>query len=152
MFTEKDILTRLQNGESVEAIANEVAELLNKANSTYEAEVEAQKAKEAELKAQKENEKAKIDDMQDIIDLIAVWANKYYGVEAEVFDTISAEEIIGLIDECKAYLKSLDNLVKSFDISNPFACQKAKTPKKPAATMVIDADKKLADFISKMGW
>lgn len=149
MFTEKDILTRLQNGESVEAIANEVAELLNKANSTYEAEVEAQKAKEAELKAQKENEKAKIDDMQDIIDLIAVWANKYYGVDAEVFDLISAQEIIALVDECKAYLKGLDSLMKTIGTDELFTGKKFR--KRPTTT-ITDADKKLADFFADMGW
>ena len=151
MFTEKDILTRLQNGESVEAIANEVAELLNKANSTYEAEVEAQKAKEAELKAQKENEKAKIDDMQDIIDLIAVWANKYYGVEAEVFDLITAQEIIALVDECKAYLKGLDSLMKTLGTDELFTVT-GKKPKEPKKFGMNDADQKIADFIAKMGW
>ncbi len=147
MFTEKDILARLQNGESVEAIANEVAELLNKANSTYEAEVEAQKAKEAE--ATKAKEKEKIDDLQDIIDLIAVWANKHYGVEVEVFDLITPQEVISIIDECKVYLKGLDSLMKTIGTDELFTGKKFR--KRPTTT-IVDADQKLADFFADMGW
>lgn len=148
MFTEKDILARLQNGESVEAIANEVAELLNKANSTYEAEVEAQKAKEAE--ATKTKEKEKIDDLQDIIDLIAVWVNKHYGVDTEVFDLITPQEVISIIDECKAYLKGLDSLMKTLGTDELFTGKKFR--KRPTTTTIVDADQKLADFIANMGW
>ena len=59
MFDEKVILTRLQNGESVEAIAKELTDVLNKANHKYEdtkrAAEEAKRKREAskrsELKA-----------------------------------------------------------------------------------------------------
>ena len=46
MLSEKDILTRLRNGESMDAIGQSIADMLNAAQSAYDAEVEA--AKEAE--------------------------------------------------------------------------------------------------------
>ena len=46
MLSEKDILTRLRNGESMDAIGQSIADVLNSAQNAYNAEVEA--AKEAE--------------------------------------------------------------------------------------------------------
>ena len=59
MVNSKDILTRLQNGEKAEDIANELINALNDANDAYNEEVEAKKA-ESETKAKK------VADMQDI--------------------------------------------------------------------------------------
>lgn len=46
MFDMNDILERLRNGQSVDAIASELSEAINKANSTYQAELAAQAAAE----------------------------------------------------------------------------------------------------------
>ena len=47
MLSEKDILTRLRNGESMDAIGQSIADVLNAAQSAYDAEVEATKKAEA---------------------------------------------------------------------------------------------------------
>ena len=47
MLSEKDILTRLRNGESMDAIGQSIADVLNAAQSAYDAEVEAAKKVEA---------------------------------------------------------------------------------------------------------
>ena len=46
MINEKDILARLQAGEDAQKIADELANVLNAANATYIAEVEAKKKAE----------------------------------------------------------------------------------------------------------
>ena len=46
MFDMNDILERLRNGQSVDAIASELSEAINKANSTYQAELAAKEAAE----------------------------------------------------------------------------------------------------------
>lgn len=49
MITEQAILTRLRNGEKAEDIANEMIDILNKANQTYIDEQEAAANKKDEL-------------------------------------------------------------------------------------------------------
>ena len=46
MFDMNDILERLRNGQSVDAIASELTDAINKANSTYQAELAAKEAAE----------------------------------------------------------------------------------------------------------
>lgn len=46
MFDMNDILERLRNGQSVDAIASELTDAINKANSTYQAELAAKVAAE----------------------------------------------------------------------------------------------------------
>ena len=41
MISEKDILARLRNGESMDTIGQSIADVLNAAQSAYDAEVEA---------------------------------------------------------------------------------------------------------------
>lgn len=47
MLNEKDILTRLRNGESMDTIGQSIADVLNAAQSAYDAELEAAKQAEA---------------------------------------------------------------------------------------------------------
>lgn len=46
MFDMNDILERLRNGQSVDAIASELTDAINKANSTYQAELAAKETAE----------------------------------------------------------------------------------------------------------
>jgi hypothetical protein len=101
-----DILARLQNGESVNTVARELTDSLNKASSAY---AEQQKAKaEAEKKAAAEKEKAalkqkKSDAIVNLIDSIAyifeVWGIDEKDIEelCEISDH-DVNEIIGLLD------------------------------------------------------
>ena len=47
MLNEKDILARLRNGESMDSIGQSIADVLNAAQSAYDAELEAAKQAEA---------------------------------------------------------------------------------------------------------
>ena len=73
MLSEKDILTRLRNGESMDAIGQSIADVLNAAQSAYDAEVEAaEQAKAANALAIQKRELANkfISLVQDYGDLV----------------------------------------------------------------------------------
>ena len=115
MVNSKDILTRLQNGEKAEDIANELINALNDANDAYNKEVEAKKA-ESETKAKK------VADMQDILDLLHDFCIEYYcdsnedinEVEA-VFDEFTAEKVIEIVEEAGAAVLELNEQLKDIE-------------------------------------
>lgn len=128
MFDEKVILARLQKGDSAQEIANEFADLLNKANKDYI----TQKEKEAEAaKIQKEKET----ELAEILNNCAKWCQKYYGTNdalaTEIFGTGGVKELIADLD-------TLYNLGKNVKV-------KVKTAS-PTADDVI------ADFLKMMKW
>lgn len=132
MFNENEILARLQNGEDIQKIANEFADMLNQANKTYA----DQKAKEEEARKAEELKKAqelqKRADLQDILDQFTLWFAQYYGIE----ETLSADDIMVLIDEVQGAMKLLENL--------------AQPVKKVAKTS--NPDDVLNTFLKSMGW
>ena len=141
MFTEKDILARLQNGESMDAIANEISSLLNNVKDTYEAE-EAAKREAAE--SAKRVEECKIQEMNDIIELVADWAHTYYDVDEEIFDLITAEDVIKIIEECKAYVDAMEKFTAALGV---------KPEKSPAKGFTKrDPDLEIEKFLKSMGW
>ena len=137
MFDEKTILARLQNGEDMQAIADEIADMLNKANKTYA----DQKAKEEEARKAEELKKAqelqKTADLQDILDQITLWFAQYYGIE----ESLSADEVLGLIDEVQGYVNVLGDLGKVLTVKPKVKVIKTQNP-----------DDTLNAFLNKMGW
>ena len=108
---ENDIFARLQAGESVEAIAKELTENLNKANEQYKAEQEA-KAKEA---AKRKENTLKIEAINFLIDALVevgeAWGFK--DMVDDAFSDIDAEEIVEDIDKALPIIKQYLNLQKS---------------------------------------
>lgn len=105
MFTQKDILARLQKGEDVDAIANEFVTMLNAAQTEY---AEAEKAKSAEARIQKEKEEK----LTRIYDLITQYFVKFYP-DSFLTDALKEEDV-----EPKNLVKILDDSIK--DISDYF--------------------------------
>ena len=153
MVNSKDILTRLQNGEKAEDIANELINALNDANDTYNKEVEAKKA-EDEAKAKK------VADMQDILDLLHDFCIEYYcdnnedinEVEA-VFDEFTAEKVIEIVEEAGAavlelneQLKDIEKMFGAFPFSKPTVELKVGKDAIPA-----DADAVIGKFLKSIG-
>ena len=132
MFNENEILARLQNGEDIQKIANEFADMLNQANKTYA----DQKAKEEEARKAEELKKAKelqkTADLQDILDQFSLWFAQYYGIE----ETLKADDIMVLIDEVQGAMKLLEGLTQ---------------PVKKV-TKTQSPDDTLNAFLNKMGW
>ena len=133
MFTEKDILARLQNGESADAIANEMADMINKANKLYADEVAKQD------KVQKEKE------MDEILCSVCAWFRKYYDKPEFTLEKIKPEQVIDLVD---ALIDYVDCTKELFD----FIKKPAKAPVKSTIKVGNTADETIADFLNKMGW
>ena len=138
MFDEKVILARLQNGEDAQKIANEMAEMINKANKMYADEVaKAEEAKRAEEKKQAV-QKQKMADLQDILDQFAAWFQEYYNIDAG--DELKADSIMEIIDGIQEYMDALKGLEMVIG-------------KKPAVKVVkkTSADDTINQFLKNMG-
>ena len=146
MFTEKDILARLQNGENVQKIADEMAAMINAANKTYtdqKAAEEAAKAAAAKAEVQKKEE------LQSILDLFCDWFGTYYNMDvAEIKAELKAEQVIELVDSLKEYMEAIKNLESMFSVKNATkpVTKVIKSNTKPSADETINA------FLKKMGW
>jgi crotonobetainyl-CoA:carnitine CoA-transferase CaiB-like acyl-CoA transferase len=138
MFTEKDILARLQSGEDAQSIANEMADMINKANKMYADELaKAEEAKRAEeqKKAIQEQKKA---DLQAILDEFTLWFAQYYGIE----ETLSADQVMEWADSIQDTLHLLGNLDKMIAVK----------PKVKVAKKSNNPDETLDAFLKQMGW
>ena len=149
MVNSKDILTRLQNGEKAEDIANELINALNDANDAYNKEVEA----ESEVKAKK------VADMQDILDALHDFCIEYYcndskDIDAveEAFADLTAEKVIQMVEEAGETVALLEEHLKG--IEKMFADNPFFPIKKPEVEIKVDKDavpmsKADADFVIK---
>lgn len=128
MFNKDDILARLQNGDSVDEIATEMANALNAAKTSYdEAEAkrieEEKKIAEAQAKIDAENQKKRaiiqriIDAFADYAELIGKQdiADKLDAMEDNDLDEI-AEAIDAMIE-----LAEMAEKFKVLEYGNPFA-------------------------------
>lgn len=138
MFTEKDILARLQNGEDVQKIADEMAAIINAANKTYADQ------KAAEEAAKKQNEVQKREDLQEILDLFMDWMNAHYGIGNK--GDVTADQVIELIESLQEYIEAIKDLEAIFGAKN--APKVIKKSAKPAAS----ADDTINQFLKNMGW
>ena len=153
MFDEKTILARLQNGEDAQKIANEMATMINNANKMY---ADQKAAEEAKKKAEEERKKQlvlqKKDDLQGILDQLAVWFNTYYDVDDSAWDNFTADTVLEVIDHVQEYIKAMN------DLNALLGLKGAVKPAAPASAKVIksntkpNADETLNAFLNKMGW
>ena len=109
MISSKDILARLQNGETAEAIANELITALNDANEAYIAESSAKKCNYRKIK-----------DMQDILDAVHDFCIEYYCDSNEdidevekIFKEFTGEKAVNMIEETGAALLEFENRMKN---------------------------------------
>ena len=148
MFTEKDILARLRNGEDAQAIANEMADILNAANKTYEDQKEAEKKRLAAEKAAKEAaakqmEARKKKEADALMEALGKWVIKYYAKPEEekeyrrVLAELDGAALIAVADEVVSGVRMIKNMESIFDV-------KPKDKK--------NSDDVIAEFLSKMGW
>ena len=140
MFDEKVILTRLQNGESVEDIANEMANLINKVNKTYADQKAAEEAAKAKAETQKK------EDLQEILDMFTDWFNAYYDIE--VNGKLEADAVLELIDSIKEYIEALNDLESILSIKK----SAVKATKSNAKSKPKSSDEQISDFLKQMGW
>lgn len=145
-FTKEDILARLQNGESMDSIADEMATALNEAAAEKKALDE-----EASAKAQEETrvlnaKRAAVDDMLDALCdyLVAAGEGDYVQDVAE----IETDKVIGMLDDSIAIAKSMEKLkglqfpLLGMDLAKPRVEKKAD---------LGSADAVIGDFLKSFG-
>lgn len=152
MFTKEDILARLQNGETADDIALQMATALNEATAE-------KKALDAELAAKEKEEirvlnakRVAVDSMLDALCdyLVAAGEGNYVKDIAEV----KTDKVIEMLDGSIAMAKSLEKLK---DLQFPLAeLHKAATINPKVHKIVVDADaedadKVIGDFLKNLG-
>ena len=143
MFDEKTILARLQNGEDIQKIADEMAAMINSANKAY-----------ADQKAAEAVEKAKVqkkEELQEILDLFADWFSTYYNIDAK--SELNADAVLELIESVQEYIKAMT------DLGAVLGGKIGKTPAAPVGPKIIKsntppktADETINAFLNQMGW
>ena len=162
MFTSEDILARLQNGDSVDEIATEMANALNAAKTSYdEAEAkrieEEKRIAEAQAKLDAESQKKRaiiqriIDDFADYAELIGKQdiADKLDAMTDSDIDDI-AEAIDAMIEltEMAEKLKVLE-YGNPFDFVNP-TVKKASMPKPVQKAVKPTPDDIISEFLKTL--
>lgn len=149
MFTKADILARLQNGDTVDEIAAEMANALN------EAEAE-KKALDAELAAKEKEEtrvlEAKRQAVNDMLDaacdyLIAAGEGDFI----EDLKEVDTDKFIEMLDGSIKMAKSLEQLK---ELQFPMFDQGLTRPKAKITVAPADlesADKVIGDFLKSLG-
>lgn len=140
MFDEKVILTRLQNGESVEDLASELTDMLNRANHKYEdAKREAEKTKQ-------KRELAKKTELKALAQMAGKWYSDYIATTEEEKVAFSKALQEADIDEVIEYFENVHEIIGPLlgAIGTPVQKKDKKTQKK--TDDVINA------FLADMGW
>ena len=140
MFDEKTILARLQNGEDIQKIADEMAAMINAANKAYADEQAAAALEKAQVQKKEE--------LQEILDLFADWFSTYYNIDAK--SELNADAVLELIESVQEYIKAMTDLSAVLGVKKPAApvgpkIIKSNTPPK-------SADETINAFLNQMGW
>ena len=152
MFTKADILARLQNGDTVDEIAKEMANALNEAEAEKRALDAELAAKEKEETRVLEAKRAAIDDMLDAVCDYLVAAG-----ESDFIDDVKeveTDKVIEMLDGSIEMAKSLEQLR---GLEFPLAeLHRAATINPKVHKIVIDADaddadQVIGDFLKKFG-
>ena len=135
MYTKEDIVARLQNGESIDAIAKELTAVINEANKAY---VDEKAKKEAALVQEKEELQAILSDLFD-------WMGKHYDMDvSDVKARLTADQAIDLMDACKEYFDAINELKHLTFPAKPVVKVKTMAPKA--------ADEIINEFLKNKGW
>ena len=152
MFTKADILARLQNGDTVDAIAKEMADALNEAEAEKRALDAELAAKEKEETRVLEAKRAAVNDMLDAVCDYLVTAGESDLIED--LKEIETDKVIEMLDGSIKMAKSLEQL-KSLQF--PLAeLHKAATINPRVHKIVVDADaddadQVIGDFLKRLG-
>ncbi len=153
MINEKDILARLQNGESADDIAQALIDVLNSAKDKYDEELAAQAKANEEANAKLKLEAEKQDDMDIVLNAIYDFIYKWYCEDDEdiadldkIFGGFTSKDAINLIEEAGA---AAIEMTKMFNNINNlcFATEAPNKNVKPATFEFVIDDKKDADFV-----
>ena len=144
MITTNDILTRLRNGESMDAIGQSIADVLNEAQDAYDAELEA--AKQAQAANDLAIQKRKL--AEDFIHLVQDYGDLVCPGSRDILSEYTDEDL----DEMIAAIDQMFNLLQ-FAIQMRAALEEkpqAKSHITPATKVPKSDDEVLANFIKSL--
>ena len=156
MYNIDDIVARLQKGESLDTIGNELATMLNDAQAKHIAiqkaeEEKREKARQDQIKAQRTATRREL--LWDVLEAVHKYAG--YTDYAAVLDKWMAEVTDDDIAELDA---QMIELLKTFEVLAQLNFDfniKSVANKQPAVqkdTKKVDPDKALGNFLKMMGW
>lgn len=145
MFTKEDILARLQNGETTDAIAAEMAAALNEAEAEKKALDAEKAAKEKEKTRVLEAKRTAVDNMLDAACDYLV-ASGEGDLITDIKD-IETDKVIEMLDDSIKISKSLEKLkdleFPMFSVNN--------LPKAKVTVASDSADKVISEFLKNLG-
>ena len=137
----EEIMQRLANGETMDTIAQEMEDMLNKANAELRAQEEA-KAKEAEAKAIAEKDEKR---KNDLAEAIAACLNEYVMVCGEENPGISLGDVREMLDSLMELVPMFKSL--SIQIATPKTSKKVGIAGKGKPAV----DDVFAEFFKSLG-
>ena len=145
-FTKEDILARLQNGDTVDEIAAEMADALNEAEAEKRVLDAELAAKEKEETRVLEAKRAAVDDILDAVCDYLIAAGE--GDFIEDLKEIDTDKVIEMLDGSIEMAKSLEKLkgleFPMFGINGLIANPKVHK-------IVVDADEVIGNFLKSFG-
>ncbi len=158
MYNVDEIVARLQNGDSLDTIGTELANLLNDANAKHLAiqkaeeekrAAEAEKARQAQIKAQRTATRREL--LWDVLDAIHKYAGytDYAATIDKWMAEVTDEDIADLDEQMIELFKTVEMLAQlNFNIKT--VAPKQENIQKDAKK--VDPNKALGDFLKMMGW
>lgn len=138
MINQRDILARLQAGESPDAIAQEMVDVLNAANAEYA---------QAQEKEKIDADKKQI--VTEIAELVKKYILTYYPdstmAEAVTEEDFDADTIVNVLDAAFAELDTTMRALKHFE--NIFG----KIENKPVTGKIVPKSDAIGDFLKANG-
>ena len=161
MYNVDEIVARLQNGDSLDTIGNELATLLNDAQAKHIAIQKAEEEKraaEAEKARQAQRIATRRELLWDVLDTIRQYANctDHSAIVNDWLTKATDEDIAELDAQMIELLKTIEMLAQlnfSFDnIKHVVAPAQENIQKDPKKVTAVNPDKALGDFLKMMGW
>ena len=146
MLEVKDILARLQNGESMDTIGDEIAKVMTEASKQYS---EIQKKEEVEKRAKEIKANSLIEILCDLSDFLT----KYYPehtMTKELENELAEADPITLFDEFDKVWNSLEKM--NGVIKMVFPKVNEIDTQSFSATIPVSADGILNKFLNSHGW
>ena len=136
MFDQNYFLTRLQNGEDLDKIGKEIADMMNKASAEFTAQKEAEAKAKAAAEAEKNSQKKEL--VEELIDIIQ---------ELAILEGLDPEDLNVADDEIDELVKAFTEMFAAMrDLKKMFAAASVRKPAKLAPVKRSD-DQILADFL-----
>ena len=154
MYNIDDIVARLQKGESLDTIGNELATMLNDAQAKHIAiqkveEEKREKARQDQIKAQRTATRREL--LWDVLEAIREYAGytDYSAIINNWLTEATDDDIAELDAQMIEMFKTFEVLAQlNFD----FAPKKEPVQKDTKKVAAADPNKALGDFIKMMGW